>query len=121
MGVDGLTGLLVGQEDVLVLVDDVELGHGHGEIGVFSPGLVEEFVVDIELEHVALQEPGVPLGALAVDLDALEADIFLQQRRRQQRHGLGHKPVQPLARVVFAYGELFHKRIPFLFLRNGVE
>ena len=38
---------LVHQQNVLVLVDDVQLGGGYGEIGVVLPGLIEKFVVDV--------------------------------------------------------------------------
>ena len=93
VGVDGLAGLFVGQEDVLVLVDDVDLRRRHGEVGVFCLGRVKKLVVDIELQGVALDEAGVPLGALAVQFNALEADIFLQKGGRQQRHGLGHEAI----------------------------
>ena len=71
VGVDGLAGLFVGQENVLILIDDVDFRRRHGEIGVFGLGRVEKLVVDIELQGVALDEAGVPLGALAVNLDAL--------------------------------------------------
>ena len=93
VGVDGLAGLFVGQEDVLVLVDDVDLRRRHGEVGVFGLGRVEKLVVDIELQGVALDEAGVPLGALAVQFNALEADIFLQKGGRQQGNSLSYKPV----------------------------
>ena len=55
----------------------------------------------------------VALCALAVDFYALDADIFLQQGRGQQRQRFGHKPVQPLSRVVFTNGKLLHKKSPF--------
>ena len=47
MGVDSKPRPLVHQQNVLVLVDDVQLGGGYGEIGVVLPGLIEKFVVDV--------------------------------------------------------------------------
>ena len=57
------------------------------------------------MKNIAGVEPNVPLGALAVDLDALEADILLQQGRGQQRQIFGDKAVQPLSGVVFSNGK----------------
>jgi len=89
VGMDGKPRPLVHQEDVLVLVDNGKLGSRHGQVGVVLPGLVEELVIDIQLKDIALFQPGVPVGAGVVELDALDADILLGQRRRQQGHGLG--------------------------------
>ena len=76
---DRLPGLLVDQQNVFVLIDDVELWRADREVGVFLLRRVEKFVVDVELDEIAFAQAHVALGALAVDLDALEADIFLQQ------------------------------------------
>ena len=38
MGMDGQAGLLVHQEDVFILVNNVQPGRCHGEIGVVRPG-----------------------------------------------------------------------------------
>ena len=54
------------------------------------------------MKNIAGVQPHVPLGALAVDLDALEADILLQQGGGQQRQILCNKAVQPLAGVIFS-------------------
>ena len=54
---------------------------------------------------------GIALGALSVQLDALETDVFLHQRLRQQGNGLGQKAVEPLPGVVLRDGELFHERL----------
>ena len=86
-------GLFVRQQDVFVLVDDAQLGIRHGEVGVVLPGLVKKLVVDIQLQDIALLQPGVPVDALAVALDALDADIFLRQGRRKQRNCLRKKAV----------------------------
>ena len=74
-----LPGLFVDQQNVFVLIDDVELRRADREVGVFLLRRVEKFVVDVELDEIAFAQARVALGALAVDLDALEADIFLQQ------------------------------------------
>ena len=119
-GVDllGLVGMahkalpLVRQEQVFVLVNDGEAGLEDGEEAVFLRGLVEELVVDVELQHVPVLEPHVPLGALAVDLHPLEANVLLGQGRRQQGKGLPQEAVQPLSCVIFSDGDLPHGRLP---------
>ena len=105
-------GLLVRQEDVLVLVDDAEPGRAHLEVRILLPGLLKKLVVDIELQQVPQLQAGVPLGALAVHLDALETDVLLQQALRQQGHRFSHEAVQPLAGVVGVYPQFFHKNKP---------
>ena len=105
-------GLFVRQEDVFVLIDDIELWRAYLEIGILLPGLFKKLVVDIKLQQIPGLEPGVPLGALAVHLDALEADVFLQQALRQQGHRLGDETIQPLAGVVGIDTKFFHKKCP---------
>ena len=70
-------GLFIGQEDVLVLINDVEPGRADLEIGIFLARLLEKFIVDVELEGVSFLQARVALGALRVQLDALETDVFL--------------------------------------------
>ena len=101
-------GLFIQQKDVLVLVDDVQPGSAHFQVGVLLPGLFKKLVVYIKLQKVPGLQPGVPPGALAVELDALEADVLLQKSLRQQRHGLAHKAVQPLPGVVGADCQFLH-------------
>ena len=60
------------------------------------------------MQRVAELQARVTPGALAVELDALETDIFLQQRFRQQGNGFPDKTVEPLAGVVFLDNQLFH-------------
>ena len=103
---------LVHQEDLFILVDDGELRGSHGEVGVILPGLVEKFVVDIQLEHISRCQPGVPLRPGAIALDALDADIFLGQGGGQQGHGLGQEPIQPLAGIIGADGQFLHLPFP---------
>ena len=100
--------LFVGKEDVLVLVNDRKARRADLEVGVFLARLFKEFIVDIKLQHVAFVQVRIPFGALAVELDALEADVLLQQRFRQQGNGFPDKAVEPLAGVVFLYNQLFH-------------
>ena len=103
---------LVHKQNVFVLVDNVQIGIRHGEVGVVLPGVVKKLVVDIQLQDIALLQPGVPVDALAVALDALDADIFLRQRGRKQRDCLRKKTIQTLPRVVLADGKLFHVFLP---------
>ena len=108
VGVNHQSRPLVDQQQVLVLVHDVHLRLEQCQEHIFLRRLVKELVVDIELHRVALGQPLVPLGPCAVDLDALDAYVFLQQRRRQQRQRLGHKAIQPRAGVVFPDDQLPH-------------
>ena len=108
VGVHRKARALVHQKDVLILIDDVQFGGGNGQIGVVFSGGVEEFVVDVELQLVAHFQPGIPLGPLAVALDALQSDVFLGQRGRQQGNGLCQKPIQPLTGIILADGQFFH-------------
>jgi hypothetical protein len=64
-------GLFVGQQDVLVLVDDVEPRRADLEVRIFLPWLFEKLVVDIKLQDVAHGKSRGALRALAVQLDAL--------------------------------------------------
>ena len=108
VGMDGQAGALVHQQDVLILVDDVQLGIGDSQEGVVLSGLVEKFVIDVQLQHIACFQTGVPLGTAAVALDALDADVLLGQGSREQGNGLGQEPVQTLSGVVGADGKFFH-------------
>ena len=90
----------------------MQLRRGDGEVGVFLLRRVEELIIDIQLHDAARGEVGTALGALAVYFDALETDVFLQQRIRQQGHGLGHKAVEPLPGVIRADGQFLHSRPP---------
>ena len=93
VGMHRKAGALVHKQNVFVLVDDVQIGIRHGEVGVVLPGLVKKLVVDIQLQDIALLQPGVPVNALAVALDALDADIFLRQRGWKQRDCLRKKTI----------------------------
>ena len=66
------------------------------------------------MQQIALGEARVALGAFAVELHALEADVFLRQRGGQQGNGLGEEAVEPLARVVLCDLEFFHGGHPAL-------
>ena len=115
MGVHRKAGPLVHQKNVFIFVDNVQLGRCHSQIGIVLPGLVEKFVVDIKLEYITGFQTGVPVNALAVALDPLDADVFLSQRGGEQGNCLGKKPVQPLAGIVGTDGKFFHPRFPMAF------
>ena len=117
VGVNGNARTLIHQQDVVILVDDGQLGNGYGEVGVVFPGLVEKFVIDIQLEHITLVQPGIPLHALAPQLDALDADIFLGQGGGEKGDGLGKETVQALACVVRSYDKFFHQIFPVFSLK----
>ena len=104
---------LVEQHEVLVLVNDVQAGRGDGEIDVLLVRRFKKLVVDVELQRIAFAQTVVPLGARAVDLDALEADVLLRERGGQQGNGLEQKAVEPLAGVIFVDDELSHGAAPF--------
>jgi hypothetical protein len=108
-------GLFVHQQQILVLVHHVHLGHGDLQKGVALAGFFEELVVDVHLYRVPDGQLIISFCAFAVDFYPLEAYIFLCERRREQRNGLAHKAVQPLARVVLP-DRKFLQNDP---LRNG--
>ena len=114
VGVDHQPRPFVDQEQVLILIEDVQLGLEHRQEGVLRGGGVEKLVVDVKLEQVPLGQTGVPLGPLAVELDPLDADVFLGQRGREKGEGFGQPPVQPLAGVIGAHGEFPHGTTTFL-------
>ena len=45
--VDGLARLFVDQQDVFILIDDVQLRRGDGQIGIFFFGGIKKLVVDV--------------------------------------------------------------------------
>ena len=88
MGVDRKTGPLIHQQDMLIFVDDIQLGSGNGQKSIILPRFIKKLIVDIELKHIPRLKPGVPLRSGAVEFDALDADIFLGQRCGQKRDRL---------------------------------
>ena len=112
IGMDHKARTLVQKKKVLILVKNVQLGLEEGEEEVVLPGLVEKLVVDVQLQHVPHRQALIPLAALPVALDALDADVFLQEGGGKQGQGLGHKAVQPLSCVVFADGQFTHGEDP---------
>ena len=107
VGVDDQPRLLVEEQDVLVLVDDVEMGRQLHE-RLLDGGVGEEFLREEELYGVALLEDIADLGALAVDLDLLGADGFVHERLGQGLDGFREEFVEALARVVGFDGESTH-------------
>ena len=87
VGMDGLPGLFVDEQNVFVLIDNIELRYVNRELGVFLLGGVKKLVVDIELDRIAEMEPRIAFCSLAVDFNSLEADVFLKQRSGEQRNG----------------------------------
>ena len=70
------------QQQVFIFIDDIEArGSAHKIISLFR--LNQKFIVDIEVDRIAFLQPGCNLCPLAVYLDALFADIFVEQRLRQ--------------------------------------
>ena len=60
------------------------------------------------MQRVPGGQPRVALGAFAIQLDALEPDVFLCQRSGEQGNGLCQPPVEPLPGVVLRDGEFLH-------------
>ena len=112
VGVHRQPGTLIHQQNVLVLIDDVQLGSRHGQIGVILPGCIEKLIVDVQLQSIPRLQPGVPLGPGSVAFDPLQAYVFLGQGGRQQGHGLGKEPVQPLSGIIGPNRQFLHGLFP---------
>ena len=112
VGMDRQTGSLVNQQDMLVFVNDVQFWGGHGQVSIVFPGLVKKFIIDVQLQHITGIQPGIPVNALAVAFDALQADIFLCQRGRQQGNRLREKAVQTLTGIILGNCKFFHLILP---------
>ena len=112
VSVDYQPRTLIQQHQVLILIHNVKAGLKEGEEHIFLPRLVEKLIVNIQLQHVPLGQPLIPGSPLAVDLDALYSNVFLQQSRGQQGQGLPHEPIQPLPGVIFSHGKLTHLLSP---------
>ena len=78
---------LVREQDVLVLVDHGQARRFDAAERLLLAHLFKVFVVDVELHSVALGEAAGSLGAFAVELDALEAQVLVHHAARQPRHG----------------------------------
>ena len=53
VGMHRKTRAFIDQQNVLVLIDDVQLGGGNRQVGVVLPGFIEKLVVDIKLQYVS--------------------------------------------------------------------
>ena len=95
VGVGHQAGTLVRQQQVFVLVEDVQLGPDLREEGVLPAGLLEQRIVCVDLQHVALAQPRVALDVRAVEPEALLPVELLPQTHA---HG-GHLPDQPLLQL----------------------
>ena len=93
-----------------IFVYNIQLGGSHRQVGVILPGLVEKFIVDIQLEHISRLQTGIPFGPCPIALDPFDADILLGQRSRKQGYRLAEKAVQPLPGIVLSYGNFLHNR-----------
>ena len=109
--VDEQAGALVREEDVFILVEDVDRGRD-GEEGGRAGRAAEKLVVQVEGKPVSLAQTGGDLAPLAVELDPLGADGFIEQGLGQQRDRLGHELVHALARVVLIDDEFPHGEPP---------
>ena len=61
----------------------------------------QKFVVDVQIQHITDLQTRGDFRTLAVELDTLDADIFIQQRLRQIRKAFGQILIQTLIGVVF--------------------
>ena len=108
-------GGLVQHRNVFVLIDHLDrrlaarrlFGRDHRLFG-------EELIVDIQLDHITAAQPGVRFTALAVHLNALVAETFIQQAARHVPGYAFHKAGKPHALVVCGGSKLFHKIVPFV-------
>ena len=91
------TGFLVGKKDILILIKNIETWFRDFQPGIVLSRRFKEFVVDVKRQHITGRKTQIPLGGLPIDLDALEADIFLQETVRQQGNCLGNKAVKSLS------------------------
>lgn len=71
-------------------------------------GLGEPFVVQVQLDQIALGQAGIGRGALAVDLDALVSETFVQQAVRHTGGDSFDKAGQTHPLFIGAGGKLFH-------------
>ena len=102
-------GGLVQHRNVFVLIDHLDrrlaarrlFGRDHRLFG-------EKLIVDIQLDHITAAQPGVRFTALAVHLNALVAETFIQQAARHVPGHAFHKAGKPHAVFVFACDKLFH-------------
>ena len=101
----------VEQHYILVFVDDREIRRSVHEIVSVEP-LLEKFVVYVHIHFVALFKARGYFAPFAVELYALESDVFVHQRIWKIRNGLFYEFVNALIGVVFPYSKTF--QLPFL-------
>ena len=53
---DIVSDTLKKKEDVFILVDDVDFGSAHFQIGIFLSGLFKKLVIYIELDYITLDK-----------------------------------------------------------------
>jgi len=96
---------------VLILIDDPDVVGGIHKIER-GLGLFEKLIVNIKLHQIAWNEFLSFFGALPVDFDALDTNVFIKQRSGQARHGLGDKFVQTLSGIVLVDSKFPHLAPP---------
>ena len=108
--------LFVGQQEIFVLIDDIQLPlcSEEGEGGRFL--WREKLIIDIKLDEIPRGQNCIVFRPLSVDFDPLDADIALKQPSGQSGGDLFHKAVQPLARIVLIDRKSLHRFPPFTFL-----
>ena len=125
VGMDGLAGLFVDEQNVLVLIDNIELRYVNREVGVFLLGGVKKLVVDIELDRIAEMEPRIAFCSLAVDFNALEAgssgtDLETNRSRRWPSSFL---PMESsfISKSPCQNGAFLYSNVILSWLRGGVK
>ena len=111
VGVRKKSDFFVEQHYILVFVDDREIRRSVHEIVSVEP-LLEKFIVYVHIHFVALFKARGYFAPFAVELYALESDVFVHQRIGKIRNGLFYKFVNALIGVVFSYSKTF--QLPFL-------
>ncbi len=77
VGMYGQPRPLVYQKNIVILIDDVQSGGGNRQIGVVLSGGFKELIVNVQREHIAGLQTGVPLCPGTVAFNSLDANIFL--------------------------------------------
>ena len=101
----------VEQHYIFVFVDDCKISRSVHKI-VFVEPLLKKFIVYVHIHFVALFKARGYFAPFAVELYALESDVFVHQRIRKIRNGLFYEFVNALIGVVFPYSKTF--QLPFL-------
>ena len=109
-------GRLVQHSKVVILIHHRNRGLLFRRLGRFycSAARREKLIIDIHLNQVTGLQPGVRLGTLAIDLDALVAERLVHHAAG---HVLGHtldKTAQTNAVLIRSCGKTFHRILTML-------